>query len=275
MFFRTIVKLFDRGNVCVTGLRGDGKDMLTSNVVVRRRLPYVSNVNYDGRRSKRAKRYSIHFPFNPMDYDTKNTYKEFINGNVQPYKFPFPDGTDIYISDAGVYFPSQYCSELNKQYGGLVSFMALSRHLGQCNVHINVQNLNRCWDKIREQSDLYVRCDWCKVFFGRIVLQKVTLYESYDSCVKRVPPFRMKAPLLNADRIQQYEIAKTNFMTNYGKIRSGILLYVNKSKYDTRIFKTILTKEEIIKRQISDELRSELRADFELKGSVDNEKKVG
>ena len=50
---------------------------------------------------------------------------------------------------------------------------------------------------------------------------------------------------------------------------------VNKSKYDTRIFKTILTKEEIIKRQISDELRSELRADFELKGSVDNEKKVG
>ena len=43
--------MFRDGNVCVTGLRGRGKDMLVANVVLRRKaqrkpLPYVSNVDY-------------------------------------------------------------------------------------------------------------------------------------------------------------------------------------------------------------------------------------
>lgn len=269
MFFRSIIKLFNSGNVCVTGLRGCGKDMLMSNVVVRRKLSYVSNVNYDGRPRKRGRR-SIYRPFNPLDYDTKNTYEDFINGKVKSYTFPHVDGTDIYISDAGVYFPSQYCSELNKKYGGLVSFMALSRHLGACNVHINVQNLNRCWDKIREQSDTYISCNRCFVFLG-FVLQVVTIYENYDSCVKRVPPFRMSRPLFNKDRQQQYEIAYTTFVTNHGKIRRGILFYRNKSKYDTRIFKTMMSSGEILKRDLKDELRSELLLELK-EGSAKDDK---
>lgn len=258
MFFRSIVKLFEDGNVCVTGLRGRGKDMLMSNVVVRRKLPYVSNVNYDGRRPWKGRSCSYR-PFNPLDYDSGNTYDQFIKGNVVPYTFPHPDGTDIYISDAGVYFPSQYCNELNKKYGGLCSFMALSRHLGKCNVHTNVQNLNRCWDKIREQSDSYITCNRC-IVIGKLVLQCVTIYEQYDACVKRVPPFPMKRPLFNANRIQQYEISLMNFVTSHGKIRRGILLYWNKSKYDTRFFKTMLSSSEVLKNQIRDELRSELIA---------------
>lgn len=257
MFFRTIIKLFEQGNVCVTGLRGQGKDMLMSNVVVRRKRPYVSNVNYDGRVRKRRSKHSIYRPFNPLDYDTHNTYDDFITGRVKSYTFPHIDGTDIYISDAGVYFPSQYCNELNKKYGGLVSFMALSRHLGDCNVHINVQNLNRCWDKIREQSDTYIQCNRCIVFLG-FVFQTITIYENYDSCVKRVPPFRMSRPIMNKDRQQQYEIAYTNFITTHGKIRRGFLFYRNKSKYDTRIFKTMMSSGEILKRDIKEELRSEL-----------------
>lgn len=262
MLFRTIIKLFEDGNVCVTGLRGRGKDMLMSNVVVRRKLPYVCNVNYDGRPSRRKAKRSTFRPFNPLDYDTHNTYDDFITGTVKPYVYPHQDGTDIYISDAGVYFPSQNCSELNKKYGGFVTFMALSRHLGVCNVHSNAQNLNRIWDKIREQSDSYITCNWCFVFLG-LVFQIVTLYENYDSCVKRVPPFRMKRPLLNKDRQQQYEIAYTNFVTSYGKIRRGILLYRNKSKYDTRIFKSMMSEGEILKNHLRDELRSELLLDLQ------------
>lgn len=168
---RKIIKLFQSGNVCVCGLRGRGKDMLMSNVAVRRGLPYVCNSDYGGN----------HLPFKPLDYDCGgNTYQCFLTDKLHKYIYPHPDGTDIYISDAGIYFPSQYCGELNKFYGYFSSFMALSRHLGECNVHFNAQNLNRVWDKIREQSDIYIMCNWCKVFFGKLVIQRVTLYENYD-----------------------------------------------------------------------------------------------
>lgn len=251
MRFKKIIKMFETGNVCVTGLRGRGKDMLMSNVVVRRNLPYVCNVDYKGKRARYKK-------FNPLDYDTKNGFQNFIEGKLSPYEFPHEDGTDIYISDAGVYFPSQYCSDLNKKYGGLVSFMALSRHLGACNVHINVQNLNRCWDKIREQSDIYISCNRCIVLFG-FVFQLVTIYENYDSCVKRVPPFSMKRPFLNPDRQQQWEIAYNNYRCSYGKVERRILFYRNKSKYDTRIFKSMLSQSELDRAKLREELRIQLK----------------
>lgn len=90
-----IIRLFEAGNVCVCGLRGRGKDMLFANVIARRSAPYVSNTDYGGQRMR----------FAPRDFDCGgNTYKNFISGEITPYVYPFPDSTDIYISDAGVYF---------------------------------------------------------------------------------------------------------------------------------------------------------------------------
>lgn len=231
MRLRTVRKMFEDGNVCVVGLRGRGKDMLMANIVCRRGLRYVSNVDYGG----------DHIDFVPLDYDCgRNTFREFIAHDLYRYEYPHQDGTDIYISDAGVYFPAQYCSELNRDYGFFATFEALSRHLGACNVHINVQNLNRCWDKIREQSDSYIMCNRCIVLLHRFVIQKVTIYEKYDSAVNRVPAFPLKKPWLNADRRFQWEMQKTDYDISYGKIKSGLLLYRNKSNYDTRIFKEML-----------------------------------
>lgn len=238
MRLKKILKMFDQGNVCVTGLRGRGKDLLTANVVLRRKrkrkqLPYISNVDYGGY-------------FHPLELDKldcgKNTYDNFINGTVKAYEFLYPDRTDIYISDAGIYFPAQYCNELNKKYPYLSTFMALSRHLGDSNVHFNVQNLNRCWDKIREQSDQYIMCMGCVYIpFINLVFQKVRIYDKYQSCVDRVPPFRINIPLVGSGKTR-YEVRmrKQEFACAYGEIKSGILLYRNKSKYNTRIFKEIL-----------------------------------
>ena len=229
--FRKIIRLFNAGNVCVCGLRGRGKDMLTANVVVRRGLSYVSNVDYGGDR----------IPFNPLSYDCGgNTYDNFITGKLSYYDYPHEDGTDIFISDAGVYFPSQYCKELNRNYGCFSTFMALSRHLGECNVHFNVQNLNRVWDKIREQSDVYIMCNWCKVFFGKIVVQQVTIYESYDSAVARVPPYRSPRVFMNTDRRFSLALDKQKYRIQHGDIRRYLLVYINRSNYDTRVFKEML-----------------------------------
>lgn len=36
-------------------------------------------------------------------------------------------------------------------------FYALSRHLYNNNIHVNVQNLGRLWLKLREQADSFIR----------------------------------------------------------------------------------------------------------------------
>lgn len=228
---KKILKLFRSGNVCVFGLRGRGKDLLMSNACVRRGLPYVCNTDYGG----------DHIPLAMKEFDCgENTYDNFLLGDVKPYSYPYDDGVDIYISDAGVYFPAQYTNELNRKYGYFSTFMALSRHLGECNVHFNVQNLNRVWDKIREQSDIYICCNWSKVLFGRFVIQKVTIYEQYDSAVMRVPPYRPPKIRMNEDRRLQIQMAKQNYRIAHGEIKSRVLFYRNKSNYDTRVFKRML-----------------------------------
>lgn len=235
MRFSRIVRLFRKGNVCVTGLRGTGKDMLTANVVARRRSPYVSNVDYGGN-------------FYPLDFDKINAggniYKDFIAGQPKYYEYPYPYGSDIYLSDAGVYLPSQFCNELNRDYKSMAVYQALSRQISGNNFHINVQNLNRLWDKVREQSDLYIRCNWCKVLFrGRLVLQKVTLYERAESCQNRVPPCRVKIGLLDSlspSRRLQKEMFIDSYTCSHGTIISHFLIYRNRSKYDTLIFKELL-----------------------------------
>ena len=230
---RKIIRFFNSGNVCVCGLRGRGKDMLMANVIARRRLDYVSNTDFGGN----------HIPFYPLNYDCGgNTYENFLRGNLRYYDYPHEDGTDIYISDAGVYFPSQYCKELNRNFGFFSTFMALSRHLGECNVHFNVQNLNRVWDKIREQSDIYIMCNWCRVLFGKIVLQKVTVYESYESAVNRVPPYRSPRVFMNNDRRFSLALDKQKYRIAHGDIRRYTLLYWNRSNYDTRVFKEMLLR---------------------------------
>lgn len=226
---RRIIKLFKKGNVCVTGLVGTGKDMLFANVVARRKKPYISNTDYGG----------AYIPFDPSVVNIGNTYKNFINGNLNRYEYPYPDGVDFYLADCGVYFPAQYCNELNRDFGYIATFMALIRHLGKSSFHVNCQNLNRIFDKLREQSDQYITCKWCKVICG-IVIQRVIVYERYQSAVDRVPPFALSRPLLNADRVQQWEIQRNNYLIAHGEVKPMLLIYRNKSKYNTRVFKEML-----------------------------------
>ena len=238
MTIKKIIKLFEKGNVSVSGLRGTGKDMLMSNVCVRRKKPYVSNVDYGGM-------------YMPLRFDLldcgNNTYKDFISGQVKRYEYPYADGTDIYISDCGIYFPSQHFEALNREYKNFTTFQALTRHLGACNLHFNSQNLNRVWDKLREQSDIYIKCKSCKVIFKKIVIQSGYIYEKYQSAVDDVMPFRMKNPhgifakqTSREEFKSLYLLKKQDYTNTHGKITPFTLIYINKSTYDTRRFKQML-----------------------------------
>ena len=136
MGMKKILKLFKGGSVSVAGVRGSGKDMLFSNVIARRKGYYISNVDYKCKRSKFVK-------VNFKKLSVGNTWKNLLEDKPKQYIYPYPDGTDIYLSDCGVYFPAQYCNELNKYYADLPVFMALSRQLGECNVHTNAPDILR------------------------------------------------------------------------------------------------------------------------------------
>lgn len=239
MRLRKIIKLFNEGNVAVCGLKGRGKDMLMANVAIRRKQRYISNIDYGGE----------YMPLEPTKMSVGgNTFKEFIKGNIKPYEYPYEDNIDIYISDVGVYFPAQYNGELNKDFREFPIFMALSRQLGECNVHYNVQNLNRAWDKLREMSDTYILCNKCiYIKWLRLVIQKVTIYDYAESALRRLKPLKLpNVPLLAKNRRElemHKETAKANHEASHGTIKSGWLIYRNKSNYNTRIFKEILKGE--------------------------------
>lgn len=228
---RRFVKLFDEGNVIVTGLRGRGKDLAFCIVINARKRDYISNIQYS-KPSKRFKR----FPLDLKVWElSDNTYTELVTGEVKKYVYPYPDGLDYYISDAGIYFPSQYQSELCKKYKSAPMFQALSRHLGDCNVHCNVQNLNRLWDKIREQSDIYIRMHKCRVFPRLFCLCRITAYtyQNAESCANGVIPPRFGIGKSGREARYNFEIA-------HGKIQKLSFFARLPYEYDSRRFKKIL-----------------------------------
>lgn len=242
---RLIKKYFRKGNVCVTGLRGSGKDTLFANITAYSKMPYISNVDYQNK--------NPYIPLNLKAWDVKNNFENFINHKIVPYDYPYPDKWDYYISDCGVYFPSQEFCDISRKFPNLGGFQALSRHLGDCNVHINCQNLNRVYLQIREQSDTYIMCEKCfyipRLIFRhrpKWIFQIVTIYDRYDSCVTRVKPFKpLKVPLFNrggsrALILNENERYKRDFEERNGTVKRVFLLYKNKSNYDTRLFKSIL-----------------------------------
>lgn len=236
---RKIIKLFECGNVCVVGLRGCGKDMLFANVISRRKQPYVSNTDYKSKGST----------YIPLDFgklDVKNNWENFVSGDIIPYDYPYPEKCDTYIADCGIYLPSQYCNELNRKYPQFPVYYALSRHIADSNVHFNVQNLNRVWDKLREQSDTYIRVTGCKVL-GRLVFQRCVVYDKYSACVDRADPYKhIRIPPFSSKEMkavlrQKDEEMYRKFNETHGKVKGYILIYVNKSKYDTRLFRGVLS----------------------------------
>lgn len=239
--FRFFVKEFDKHNVCVCGMKGAGKDLLFGNVIARRRKTYVSNLDYTSRKN--------YIPLRFADIDCGGaTWKDFVNGSIPRYRCPYPLGTDVFLSDAGVYLPSQYCNEINKLFPHIATYQALSRQLSKSGFHINTQNLNRCYDKIREQSDVYFWCDRCiYIPIVNLVIQKIIRYDKYESACNRVKPCRIRVPLFNKEAQVQAKIYLDNFYNTHGSIKSYWVVYRNKSKHDTYYFDKLFANGEIKK----------------------------
>ena len=229
---KTVVKLYNRHSVATSGPKGSGKDLITGNVIARRKAKYyISNTDYHIKRKKFIK-------LNINKLLTENRYDNFIRGNITPYVYPYPDDIDIYIGDCGVYFPSQYNGELNKKYQDFPTFMALSRQLGNCFVHTNCQNPKRVWDKIREQCDRYLVCQRAFVI-GKLCIVFARVYEREEASADNIPPYR--APFtLSKSKNDIYLAEQLRYTNQHGKIDSYCFIFLNKTNYNTRLFKEML-----------------------------------
>lgn len=224
---RSIIRSFEKGNVCVCGMMGTGKDVLFGNVINRIKRPYISNLDYGGQRIK----------FKPWMLNFNNTWRNLMEDHINRFEYIFPDRFHFYMSDLGIYMPSQNQSELCKEYPYIPTSMPMMRQVAGAWFHANCQVPNRIWDKAREHFDIWYRCIFCKVLFGKIVIQYLIEYDKYQSVVDRVPPFPLRRPLLNKDRQQLYDIQKSNYLISHGKVKPKFLIYWNRSKHNTRGFK--------------------------------------
>lgn len=233
IFYNNILFHFKKCNVIVDGKKGSGKDLIFQKVINSRKDNYYSNIDYGGKCNLIELSSVSIYP---------NTYINFINDKITKVERNFIEKKDIYISDGGIYLPSYMDSTLYKTYPSFPIFYALSRHLYNNNVHVNVQNFTRLWKALREQADffIHIKRTYNLPFF---LLIKCNTYDKYESAIQYLEP-------LNARILNKYSKAETDiYNAQHGDIRSGyVIIKKSKIKYNTRAFeKLILNGERLVK----------------------------
>lgn len=215
-----IIRCFKKGNMIVYGNKGKGKDLVFQKVIKwRKKEKYLSNLNYGFNYENIALK----------SIDINNDYNNFIHENIQLAEKQDFENKDIYISDCGVYLPSQHDSTLHKTYKSFPIFYALSRHLYSNNVHTNVQNIEREWKALREIGDGFIWCRKTIKVFG-LLFTFCVYYDKYQSAVQKLLP--MKAPKILEGRSVYEQYKATN-----GEIRKFFIINrIKTNKYDTRAF---------------------------------------
>ena len=211
-------RLFDDGNVITFGKKGKGKDVIHMIMINYRKKAYRSNIVYRPGDIPR-----------PVGYYTvaPNTYEQFIEGKVQVIPQQIEPNHDYYISDGGIILPSQYDSLLSRLYPSLPIFYALSRQLGNINIHINTQALGRVWIKLREQADAYVMARGTIHLLGFSIVF-LRYYENYDTAEKGMKPYRSQ--IMNKQAKAEQEM----FNAQYGLIKNMFMITrTKKLTYDT------------------------------------------
>lgn len=227
LFTHSIIQNFKKCNVVVAGKKGTGKDLVFNKVINKRKQEYYSNIKYGGKCHLISLKAVSVYP---------NTYKEFINENVSKINRSFKEKKDIYISDGGIFLPSYMDSTLYKTYPSMPIYYALSRHLYDSNIHVNVQNYERLWKALREQADFFLTTKKTIKIFG-IFFTKCITYDKLQSAMQGLLP--IKSRLLN-----KYSKAEVDlYNSQNGEIKQGwIIQFKHSLHYNTRAFEKIILK---------------------------------
>lgn len=236
---KDILNRFKNGNVIVSGRKGYGKDLLFQYVINKRKSGYFSNLDYGG----------CYHNIAVKDLElSPNDYNHFIKGEIkQINKNEEMEGHDIYLSDSGVYLPSQFDSTIQKVYPSLSIFFALNRHLYNNGMHLNAQRLDRIFKSLREQADSYILLRKRRIKIPFFIVIRTRVYEKYDSALQELEP-------LNSRFFNKYSKAEVDlYKAKHGYIKNGLLFISKRSlHYDSRAFHKILFGYDAPKKQKKD-----------------------
>lgn len=225
---KLLLQAFQEGNVIVFGKKGKGKDCIFNKVIDSRQENCYSNIQFN-------KELCTIKPIKALSVEP-NTYVDLLEDKVKIIPKTLKEETDFYISDGGIYLPSQYSNALCKLYPSLPIYYALSRHLTNSNIHINTQYLGRVWDKLREQADRYIRADGTKKIFG-FLITKYTYYEKYDTAMQGIEPYVATGLFTSSESRAERE----KHLATYGIIANGyIIQHKSKIHYDSRYFHKVM-----------------------------------
>ena len=233
---KRIKNAFVSGSCMVSGRKRFGKDILFQTMINARNETYFANIDYGGDYH--------HIEMKDLLLGD-NDYKSFIDGKVtQCEKIDKLEGHDIYISDGGVYLPSQMDSYLHKIYPSFPITYALSGHMYNNGIHVNTQRLDRVWKALREQADYFVRMRKRCLKLPFIIVLFTTEYDKYESAVQELSP--MKSTFFNKYSKAEKELYKAQ----HGFIKDGLIIVSKRSlHYDTRAFHKVIFGEEAPKKE--------------------------
>lgn len=219
---KKLVRYFQDKNMHVYGFKGKGKDTTFSNVIHRRKEPYLSNMDYGGK--------FTHINLKDLQLGP-NTHENFIDGKIiQIQKHEEWEGQDIYITDAGIFLPSYFDYLLAKNYPSMPIFFALSRQLYNIRIHFNTQAFNRVWLKLREQQDGYLKCLQTFKFAGYLFTE-VRFYDNPASAEQSLLP--MKRKLFNKEN----NALQAQFYATHGIVEQfWTCQKIKNIHFDTRAF---------------------------------------
>lgn len=218
-----LLRSVSRDSLIVFGKKGHGKTLLFSVLA---------------RMERKRKGYASVFPmYQPNEklitYDvvnvSPNTWENVLNNDVVKIrKDPDLEGVPLFLDDAGIYLPNFADSQLKKAYPSMPIAFAVWRHLYNAPIHINSQDVSRCWKMIREQADGFLKARRT-IKIGPIFLLFFSYFDRVQSAEEDLAP--MKKPLLMKGDKSRYQ----EYSALHGTIKDGFIIGISRHhRYDSR-----------------------------------------
>lgn len=215
-------------SLIVFGKKGHGKTLLFS-VMARQWAKrskshhYLSNTDFKHQGG-------LICPASVVNVDP-NTWEDVLNDDVKTILDFGSEDMAIYLDDAGVYLPNFADSLLKKKYASMPIAFAVWRHLYNAPIHINSQDVGRCWKMVREQADGFLKARRV-IRLGPVFRLSLTYFEKVNAAEKDLAPLRK--------RLFRGKVENDLYQAENGQIKDfaiwGVCCH---HKYDSRYFRAV------------------------------------
>lgn len=225
---KALIECFTSANCIVFGLKGAGKDLIFNKIINVRNENCYANIPYNK---------ELCTVLDIQEFSVApNTFENILENDIKIVDKNNKENCDYYISDGGIFLPSQYSTTLIKKYPSLPIYYALNRHLTNSNIHINTQYLGRVWDKLREHAGYYIKAVHTTKIFGFLITDFI-VYDNYTSASSQMRPYKITGLVTHSES----RANKEDFESKHGLVKEyKIIQRIKNVHYDSRYFHRLI-----------------------------------